>query len=132
MGLAHLTQDDISNGVIPSAENQITPPVLTATANNYNPAGFSTANIVRQNINNNNREITGFVAPAVGVNRIFGISNINTSGDDIRFKHNDAGSVAANRILLRDDSQKSIKPNETALFWYDHTSSRWRPYNRVG
>ena len=110
----------------------ITPSTLTATANDYSPTGFATTNMIRQDIDANNREITGFVAPSAGVNRIIRINNINASGFDLRFQHNDAGSVAANRFYLRDDANKAIKPNETAAFWYDHTSSRWRPYNRVG
>ncbi len=110
----------------------ITPPTLTATADNYNPTGFSTANMIRQDINANNREISGFLAPSAGVNRIIRINNLSTSGFDLRFLNNNSGSVAANRILVRDSANKSIKPNETAAFWYDHTSLRWRPYNRTG
>jgi len=109
----------------------ITPPILTATANNYAPTGFATANMIRQDIDANNREISGFVAPAVGVNRIIRICNISTV-NDLRFLHNDAGSIAANRLLIRDDADKSIKPEECATFWYDHISLRWRPLTRVG
>lgn len=110
----------------------ITPATLTATTDDYNPTGFATCNMIRQDIDANNRQITGFVAPSAGVNRIIRINNINTSGFDLRFQHNDAGSAVANRLLLRDDANKTIKPNETAIFWYDHTSSRWRAYNRIG
>jgi len=130
MGLTHLTENDLAE--IFSARNQITAPLLTATANNYNPTGFGPGVLVRQNINVNNRVITGLVAPPAGVDAIVGICNINTGSLDIRFAHNDSGSLAANRFLIRDNTNKSIKPNETAIFWYDHTSNRWRPYNRVG
>ena len=109
----------------------ITPPVLTGTANNYNPTGFATANMIRQDVNANNRQITGFIAPALGVNRIIYINNINSSGDDIRFVNNSALSNAQNRILLRDNGSRSLKPNQTAVFWYDHTSQRWRTLNRM-
>ena len=110
----------------------ITPPTLTGNVDDYNPTGFSTCSIIRLDIDANNREITGFVAPAAGVNRIITVCNINAGIDDIKFKENDASSVAANRILLRDNGDKAIKANETAIFWYDHTSARWRPYNRIG
>jgi hypothetical protein len=110
----------------------ITPAILTATANNYNPPGFATANMIRQDINANNRSISGFVAPAVGINRVIYINNINGTGDDLRFLDNSILSTPENRILLRDNNNKSIKDNETAAFWYDHTSQRWRPFNRVG
>lgn len=110
----------------------ITPAQLTATADDYSPTGFSTTNMIRQDIDANNRAITGFAAPAASVNRIIYINNISTSAFDILYMHNDAGSVAANRLLLRANANKASKPNETAAFWYDHTSSRWRPYSRVG
>jgi len=109
----------------------ITPPTLTATANNYNPTGFATANMIRQDINANNRQITGFVAPALGVNRIIMINNINTASNDIRFVNNSASSVAQNRLLLRDNGSRSLRPNQTAVFWYDHISQRWRSLNRM-
>jgi len=109
----------------------ITPPTLTVTTNDYNPAGFATANMIRQNINANNRQLTGLLAPAVGVNRIVFINNINGSSQDLRLVHNSALSSAANRFLLRDGGGRSLKPNQTAAFWYDHISQRWRPLNRV-
>jgi len=109
----------------------ITPPVLTGTANNYNPTGFATANMIRQDVNANNRQITGFIAPPLGVNRIIYINNINTSSDDIRFLNNSILSNAQNRILLRDNGSRSLRPNQTAVFWYDHTSQRWKTLNRM-
>lgn len=110
----------------------ITPSTLTATADNYQPFGFSTTNMIRQDIDANRRQISGFAAPSVGVNRVIRINNINTSGYDIQFLHNNSGSIAANRLLLRDDADKNLKPNETAAFWYDHTSIRYRAFNRIG
>jgi len=110
----------------------ITPATLTATADDYSPVGFATTNMIRQDIDANQREITGFPAPALGVARIIRINNISTGGFDLRLMHNNAGSLAANRILLRDDNDKDIKPNETGGLWYDHTSVRWRAFTRVG
>jgi len=110
----------------------VTAPILTGNVNNYNPTGFATSNMIRQNVNANNREITGIQAPSAGVNRVIYINNVNTGSFDIKFKNNNASSVAANRILLRDNSDKACKPNETASFWYDHSVSRWRAFNRVG
>ena len=69
--------------VLPTIENIITPPELTATADDYEPTEglivFSTSNVtmVRQRIDSNNREITGLVAPAAGVNRIVYINNLS-------------------------------------------------------
>ena len=109
----------------------ITPPQLNSDQDDYSPTGFSTCNLIRQDINGD-RVITGFVAPAAGVNRIFCNSNLSGSSN-IKFKNNDSSSAAANRLLLRDNGpDKSIKENENAIFWYDHTSNRWRPYSRIG
>jgi len=109
----------------------ITPSTLNSDQDNYNPTGFSTCNMIRQQINGD-RVITGFVAPPTGVNRIFGINNLSGTSK-IKYINNDSSSLAANRLLLRDnDGDKSSKPNETAIFWYDHVSLRWRPYNRIG
>ena len=110
----------------------ITAPTLTGNVNDWNPTGFATANMIRVDLDSNNRQITGMIAPSAGVNRIVRINNLNTGSNDIKYMENDSGSVAANRFLLRDNADKSSKPNETAAFWYDHTSSRWRPLNRVG
>lgn len=109
----------------------ITPPTLTVTTNDYNPTGFATANMIRQNINANSRQLTGLLAPAAGINRVVFINNINSSSLDLRLVHNSALSSAANRFLLRDGAGRSLKPNQTAAFWYDHISQRWRSFNRV-
>lgn len=110
----------------------ITPAQLTGNIDNYNPTGFSTCNLIRQEIDSNNREITGFLAPAVGVNRIIKINNISSAGRDLKFTNNDAASLAENRFLLRDNGDRTIRPNETGEFYYDHVQSRWISLNRIG
>ena len=110
----------------------ITPAQLTGNINDYNPTGFNTANLIRQDIDANNREITGILAPAVGVNRIIKINNISSAGKDLKFTHNDAASLAENRFLLRDNGDRTIRPNESAIFYYDHIQSRWVSLNRIG
>lgn len=111
---------------------EITPPILTGNVDDYNPAGFEAGVLIRQDVDANNREITGWPAPPLGQLWMFAVTNINTGSLDIRFAHNDNGSVAANRILLRDNNQKSLKPNDTGWFYYDHTKTRWIPANRIG
>ena len=113
-------------------KNIISPGTLSSDVDNWSPAGYDDeTDLIRINITSN-RDITGIVAPSPGVNRVLGVTNLNNSNDDLKFEHNDSGSLAANRFLLRDAADKTIKPNETAWFWYDHLSSRWRPFNRVG
>jgi hypothetical protein len=113
-------------------KNIISPGTLSSDVDNWSPTGYDDeTDLIRINITSN-RDISGIVAPSPGVNRVLGVTNLNNSNDDIKFEHNDSGSLAANRFLLRDAADKTIKPNETAWFWYDHLSSRWRPFNRVG
>ena len=121
---------------IPDGLNKVTgpiisPPVLTADVDDYNPTGFTTANMIRQDTDNDH-DITGMVAPPAGVNRIVIFSNISATGDRLGFAHNDVGSIPANRFLLRDDGDRQVRVNESAAFWYDHISQRWRPLNRIG
>ena len=119
-------------GITQITDDIITAPTLSGNVDNWNPTGFADANMIRVDVDANNREITGMIAPSAGVNRIVRINNLNSGSFDLKFKENDASSDAANRFLLRDNGDKAIKPNETAAFWYDHTSSRWRPLNRIG
>jgi len=119
-------------GITQITDDIITAPTLTGNVDNWNPTGFADANMIRVDVDANNREITGMIAPSAGVNRIVRINNLNSGSFDLKFKENDASSDAANRFLLRDNGDKAIKPNETAAFWYDHTSLRWRPLNRIG
>ena len=110
----------------------ISPTAISATVDDYNPTDFGTSNMIRQDVTGGDQNFTGMEAPAVGVNRIVKICNISTSGDRISFQNNDAGSLAANRLLLRDNGNRDLRPNETAAFWYDHTSLRWRQMFQLG
>ena len=111
-------------------EKVFTAPTLTGNVDNYNPEGLFDG-LVRVNPDANDHEITGFQAPQKGVSQIIYLTNISDSFD-IRIMNDDAGSLPENRVLIRDDADKDVKPNETFTFWYDHTSERWRAYNRVG
>ena len=116
-------------GVLQIMANIITPSTLIADQDDYNPTGFSTANMMRLNLAGD-RVITGFEAPPAGVDRVFYFQNISNS--KLKLKNNDSSSTAANRILNKDYGEKSFKKGEGGAYWYDHTSSRWRPYTRIG
>ena len=114
-------------------KNVITAATLTVNVNNWSPTGFdSETDMIRVDVNVNNIAITGITAPGAGINRVLAVKNINTASNDLRFSHNNAGSLAVNRFLCRDNNNKSIKPNEAALWFYDHVQSRWTPLNRIG
>jgi hypothetical protein len=111
----------------------ITAPTITSNQDNYSPVGFDDdTDLIRVDVDANNRSISGIPAPPLGVFRILGIKNTNTTSLDLRFEHNNAGSLPQNRFLCRDNTRKSIKPNEMALWFYDHNVQRWTPFNRIG
>lgn len=121
----------ISKGLL--IQNVITAATLTGNVDDWSPTGFNDeTDLIRVDVDANNRAITGLVAPEIGLNRIVAIKNLNQSGNDLRFSNNNAGSLAENRFLCRDGNNKSIKPNEMALWFYDHIQQRWTPFNRIG
>ena len=100
---------------------------VTANEDNYNPAGFGTTNLLELNPTGSDRDITGFVAPAVGVARIISVINISNNLK-IKFKNNDSSSAAANRLLLKDHGDKDLKKQNGCRFYYDHIDNRWRVF----
>jgi hypothetical protein len=102
---------------------------LPGTTNDFNPTGFLNCNYLRLDMLFD-RDFTGFIAPPAGVERI--IRGVNVSDKKIKFKNNDSASLAANRLLLRDYSNKDCRKGEPFAFKYDHISSRWRPFVRIG
>ncbi len=109
----------------------LTPPSLSSNQDNYNPTNFATANMIRLDVTSD-IDISGFLAPPAGINRIISLNNVTTNGKKIKLLHNDSGSLAANRILNRKEGDKTLEPNDGGSLWYDHTDSRWRPYTRIG
>lgn len=99
---------------------------ITSDEDNYNPTNFSTSNVLRLNPTGQ-RDITGFDAPPVGVDRIITIVN-TSSTNQIKFKNNSSSSLSSNRILMRDNGDKDLKKQDSCRFWYDHLSSRWRSF----
>ncbi len=73
------------------------------------------------------RDFTGIVAPSAGVNRIVVIINSGTN-KKMKFKHNDSGSAAANRIMLADNSDFDLEKGGSVQFIYNHTENRWYTY----
>lgn len=111
---------------------EITPPVLNSDVGDYNPVGFKAGVLIRQDVSSNNVEIGGFPPPASPDLGIFSITNVNSGSLDIRFLFNAPSATASWRILPRDNNRKSLKPNDTGWFQYDHSKARWVPANRIG
>ena len=100
-------------------------PAVSTGQDDYEPVGFQTSNLVRINVTSDS-DFTGFAAPPVGVTRVMYLVNVTTTGNKIKLINNDAGSVAANRMILPDNSDYDLKENGSAILIYDHTSARWR------
>jgi hypothetical protein len=73
------------------------------------------------------RDFTGIVAPAAGVNRIIVIINSGTN-KKLKFKDNDAASTAGNRFLLPDGADFDLEKKGSVQFIYSHTASSWVSY----
>lgn len=104
---------------------ELTPTALSAQANNYDPAGFGTADTVRQDLTGS-QTITGFAAPGVGDNEAFTIINIDGGSDGLTLANDSASSVAANRIITGTGADVELAAGRSASLRYDTTSSRWR------
>lgn len=100
----------------------ITPAVLNANTDDYNPAGLDTAYEIRQDASGA-IAISGIVPGPSPSGRELVLTNI--SGFTITLT-NDATSVAANRFLLPGGVDYNLLTNGAATLRYDATSSRWR------
>jgi hypothetical protein len=106
----------------------ISPAQITATTNDYNPSGLSTASVLRLTTDAT-RHITGIVGGADG--RELEIRNVGSNL--IVFLNENVGSTAANRFAFIGDTGYAVmlNPNESVTFRYDSTSSRWRNVTKI-
>lgn len=103
--------------------NVVTVNPFTGIFNDYNPTGFSTANQLDL-VTTTNSQISGF---AGGVNGRILIVRV-LGGFAVQFTHEDAGSLAANRINLPNGFTISVDSTlfQVVAFQYDGTTSRWK------
>lgn len=99
----------------------ITPSAIAADQDNYNPAGLSTATVLRLATSTAaSQQVRGLAGGSDG--RIIVIHNIGTG--NIVLPDEAGTSTAANRFSLFADS--TIFPDCCAVLQYDATVSRWR------
>ena len=67
-------------------------------------------------------DFTGFAGGVVGRK----MTLVNLSASVITLKHQDGGSLAANRIIVTGAADLALSQNESATLEYDNTISRWR------
>lgn len=99
------------------------PTALTGAVNDYGPAGTESATVLRIDGGASSRNITGFANGSDG--RVIIVVNIGATADLV-LKVADTGSVEANRMLLPNAADITIRPTGAAILIYDATSSRWR------
>ena len=100
-----------------SLASVITPAQITASQNDYNPTGFDTSSVERIS-SDAAWSITGLAGGTSG--RIHILHNIGSF--DITLPKEDANSVAANRF----DFDLVLRPDWSAVIWYDGVVSRWK------
>ncbi len=105
----------------PTGPSVITPPLLTATANNYNPTGFDGATVVRISADDGIRMITGMAAQTDGEEKTL----VNVGNHPLYLAPEHTGSTAANRIAYFEEVM--IPPGGSCRILYDNTTQRWRP-----
>ena len=103
----------------------ISPSQITSDQDNYNPTGFSTADVVRLDFDTGGRAITSFAAWTNG--RPKTLFNISSNFGYIPCEHPDG--TAANRVIGHCDH--IIAPYGAVVIDYDSTSSRVRVLNNT-
>jgi hypothetical protein len=98
----------------------ISPPQITADQNDYDPAGLSTASVLRL-ASDAARKITGLAGGLDG--RLIVLENVGANAITIA-KDDGATSTAANRFAFSFDVV--LAPNQAALVKYDGAAARWR------
>jgi hypothetical protein len=107
----------------------ISPAAITGAQNDYSPASLAIANTIRQDLTGA-ANLTGLATGAQ--NRIVTIFNVSTvQARTLTLNHENAGSAAANRFSLPNGLDWIIPIGGCGTFWYDITSSRWRPLTFV-
>ena len=115
-----ITTDITFEGAM-SFGNALQPPQITGHQNDYNPVGLQETILILLN-SSGNFSVTGLQKPVPDGTRVIYIFNIGAN--NIVFKDNDAGSLAANRILL--GANKTVQNGEGLILIYDNISQRWR------
>lgn len=121
-GAAVWEKIQIDNGTL-IFNNVVSPLPLLANTNNWTIPSLEIYNVIKAQTSGANYDVTGIDSTNVLDGQTFFFYNIGLSGV-IKFKNNNAGSIAANRIILNGDI--NIKTGMGVVFSYDTGYSRWR------
>lgn len=101
----------------------LTPAAISATQNNYAPAGLPTANVIRQATNDTTQRTWTGLDPTGHLDGKL-LLVVALGPGPLALMNENAGSTAANRFALAVDIV--IPVGRSVLIYYDVTSSRWR------
>lgn len=123
-GVLHWVDANNTDSVI-AGSSTISPAALGAGNNNdYAPAGIGATGTIRTTVNGGGSTITGINAGALAGKRL---AFFNIAGAaNLTFTNEDVASAAANRILTPNAAALVVRPQGSAILWYDSTSARWR------
>ncbi len=130
-GMTALTGDVTARGSGSQAamlygQTNVITPTVTATTNNWNPSGLSTANVIRFTNSTVYCDLTGITAPASD-GAILTLENSASSTFPIALRNANANSAAANRFAFSSDI--FLAPGESIALKYSADNSRWKELN---
>ncbi len=125
----HVTGRTVLQGSLNLAPTS--PGQLTADVNDYagHLAGNSQRALLRLS-SDASRTITGFDKTISRKNDTIWLTNVGSF--DVVLAHENAGSVATNRIISPTTANLALGPDESAMLWYDGTTTRWRILYHTG
>jgi len=98
----------------------MSPPQITADQNNYSVGQAQLWRLSTDAL----RTITGLADGGAGATRMI----VNVGANTLRLGHQNAGSLAANRIICPGGVNLDLGPDGTATLIYDNTTDRWRVF----
>jgi hypothetical protein len=107
--------------------NEVTAPIILADQDDYAPAGFADASVLRISTDAA-RNITGLAGGSAGRTLLL----LNVGGFTITLKHESGSSTAANRFTFENAADVEITSGGGILLTYSAASSRWRSTASTG
>lgn len=104
------------------SHEQLSPAQLTADVNDYQPATLNAMRQVWRLSSDASRNVTGVAVQQDDDTQWI----MNIGANNIVIQHQNAGSVAGNRIISPTGADYTIGPNESCALIHDQITDRWR------